>query len=98
MYRNEHVSLGDARALDSIPQDQELIAVAGQNGAHAGLAVDAFGQQASDRQHDILFMSAVGSSCTWVLSTMARVDRDDDVAIRINGRMGCPDDPRCGIR
>jgi hypothetical protein len=98
MYRNEHVSLGDARAPDSIPQDQELIAVAGQNGPHAGLAVYAFGQQTSDRQNDILFMGAAGSGRTWVLSTMAGIDRDNDVAIRINRGMGCADNPGRGIR
>ena len=87
VHGDEHVGLRDARAPDAIAQHEEVVAVAGEHGAHAGLGVDAVRERARDGEHHILFARAVAADRAGILPAVAGIDGDDDVAIAVDRRM-----------
>ena len=68
------------RACDAFAMLDEIVAVARQHRAHAGLAIDALLEPARDRERDVLFVRAALADRARIDAAMARIDRHDDVA------------------
>ena len=77
MDRDEHVGLLPARARDALAMLDEMIAVARQHGAHAGLAIDALLQAPRDRERHVLLARAALADRARIDAAVAGVDRDD---------------------
>ena len=84
MDRNEHVGLRDARAPDPVAQDEKLIAIACQDRAHSGLAVDPLREGSRNGQRDIFFPRAAVAYRARVLAAVAGIDRHDDIAAAVD--------------
>ncbi len=69
-----------ARARDALAMLDEVIAVARQHRAHAGLAIDALLQPPRDRQRDVLLARAGFADRAGIDAAVAGIDRDDHVA------------------
>src|SRR6185312_16716096 len=61
------------------------IAIARQNCPHPRLAVDALRQRTRNRQRDVFLPCTAMTDGAGVLTTVARIDGDDDIAVGIPG-------------
>src|SRR5438552_15838744 len=61
---NEHIRLRSPRAPDPIAQHEKLIPVARQHRRHSRLRIDALGERARDREHDVLLARAAATDRT----------------------------------
>ncbi len=87
MNRDEEIRVRLVRDLHSLAMRDEIVAVAHEHGAHAGLRVDLGRELARDREHDILLPRAAATARAGILAAVPRVDRDDDVATAIGRRL-----------
>ncbi len=74
VHRYQQVGLGLARNLGTLVEIDEVVAAAGQHGAHARLAVDQCSQFLGDRQGHPLLIGAARADGARVFTAVARVD------------------------
>ena len=97
--RHEQVRFRRACLDDAVLQGNEVVAVAGEDAAHARFVVDGCLQLARDGQRDVLFPGAEAAFRARVLAAVAGIDRDDQLAAPFAsgagaaglcaGRLGC---------
>ena len=80
MYRYEQVGLHPARLVHPVMQRNEIIAVAGEHGAHARFGIDACLEPARDLEGDVLFIAAAVPHRARVFAAVARVEGNRDEA------------------
>jgi len=80
--RDEPFPLGlDApRLLNAHRERHEVVVIAREHRAHAGLRVDQFLQPPADRERDVLLVRAASTDGARVLAAVARIDGDGDAA------------------
>ena len=87
MNRDEEIGVRLVRDLHALAMRDEIVAVAHEHRAHAGLRVDLGRELARDREHDVLLARAAATARAGILAAVPRVDRDDDVAAAIGRRL-----------
>src|SRR6185312_4666957 len=87
MHRDKQIRLCGARADHAVAQNDEVVTIADEHRAHAGFVVDARSERTGDRERDVFLARAVATDGAWVQAAVARVYRDDDIAIAIGGGM-----------
>ncbi len=86
MHGHEHVGLLPTSTRDALAMLDEMVAIAREHGAHAGLAVDALFQAPRDRERHALLARTGFADRARVDAAVPRVDRDDHVAaVRLVG-------------
>ena len=83
---DEQIRLARTGAAHAIAQRHEIIAVARQHRPHAGLRIDPPLERTGDGEHYVLFTRAVLADGAGILTAVARVDRNEEIA-RIRPRM-----------
>src|SRR6202042_316760 len=78
--RDEQVGLVVAGDLETLRKLDEIVAVAGENGLHAGLAVDAGLKVTGDRQRDVFLQRAVWAVRALILAAVTGIDTDHHLA------------------
>ena len=86
MNRDEEIRVRLVRDLHALAMRDEIVAVAHEHRAHAGLIVDLGRELARDREHDVLLARAAAPARAGILAAVPRVDDDDDVATAIRRR------------
>ena len=83
MHGDEEVGVRGTGTRDAIAKLDELIAIAGQHGVHAGLRVEALGECPRDGERDVLLARSPVAYGARVHPAVAGIDRDDHVPIAI---------------
>ena len=78
MHRHQQVCLGLAGNLGTLVEIDEVVATAGQHGAHAGLPVDKGRQLLGDRQGHPFLVGAARADRARVFPAVTRIDGNDD--------------------
>jgi hypothetical protein len=84
--RDEEIGLVGACTPDAVAELHEIIAGTRQHGFHAGLRVYLVGELLRDRECDILLARAGLADRARIFTAMARIDRDDEVALALAAR------------
>jgi hypothetical protein len=85
--RDEEIGARVVGDLHALAVRDEIIAIADQHGAHAGLIVDLGSELLGDGEHYVLFARAASPEGAGVLAAVAGVDHDDDLAAACRGSL-----------
>ena len=66
-----------------------VVAVAREHRTHPRGVVDALGERPCDRERHVLLARSAAADRAGILAAVSRVDRDDDVAVRVARRVNC---------